>query len=148
MEERQDTVILLRRAELLGVVFDQSKLHPTLDQTKSVGRTSSNMGGQTVAIGSHRYREVTGSNSVEVLNFSGFSSQLLKFASITARIIALLDFISAFQYVIHFIYHFVHSVEQSRIEQSWSVDSNFVLYFGQDFRVTLSNLSNMNLVKL
>ena len=27
---------------------------------------------------SHRYREVTGSNPVEVLNFSGFSSQLLK----------------------------------------------------------------------
>ena len=57
---------------------DQSKLNQTLDQTKNVGRTSSNMGGQTVAIASHRYREVTGSNPVEVLNFSGFSSQLLK----------------------------------------------------------------------
>ena len=27
---------------------------------------------------SHRHREVTGSNPVEVLNFSGFSTQLLK----------------------------------------------------------------------
>ena len=27
---------------------------------------------------SHQYREVTGSNPVEVLNFSGFSTQLLK----------------------------------------------------------------------
>ena len=27
---------------------------------------------------SHRYREVTGSNHVEVLNFSGFSTQLLE----------------------------------------------------------------------
>ena len=27
---------------------------------------------------SHRYREVTGSNPVQVLNFSGFSTQLLK----------------------------------------------------------------------
>ena len=27
---------------------------------------------------SHRYREVTGSNAVEVPNFSGFSKQLLK----------------------------------------------------------------------
>ena len=30
---------------------------------------------------SHRYREVTGSNSVEVLTFSGFCSQLLKLHS-------------------------------------------------------------------
>ena len=35
--------------------------------------------------------------------------------------------------MVHFIYHFIHSVEQCGIEQSWSVDSNFVLYFGQDF---------------
>ena len=35
--------------ELLVAMFDQkSKLHPTLDRTKNVGRTSSNMGGQTV----------------------------------------------------------------------------------------------------
>ena len=67
LEERLNTAKLLRRAELLGVLFDQSKLYPTLDQTKSVGRTSSNMGGQTVAIASHRYREVTGSNPVKSL---------------------------------------------------------------------------------
>ena len=36
---------------------------------------------------SHRYREVTGSNPVEVLNYSGFSTQLLKFEFITARTI-------------------------------------------------------------
>ena len=29
----------------------------------------------------HRYREVTGSNPVEVLTFSGFSTQLLKLRS-------------------------------------------------------------------
>ena len=39
---------------------------------------------------SHRYREVTGSNPVEVLNYSGFHTQLQKNASITARIIAYL----------------------------------------------------------
>ena len=33
---------------------------------------------------------------------------IAKIAFITARIIALLDFISAVQYMIHFIYHFVH----------------------------------------
>ena len=38
---------------------------------------------------SYRYREVTGSHPVEVLNFSGFFTQLLKkIAFITARIIA------------------------------------------------------------
>ena len=31
-----------------------------------------------------------------------------KIAAITARIIVLLDFISAVQYMIHFTYHFVH----------------------------------------
>ena len=30
---------------------------------------------------SHRYREVTGSNLIEVLNFSGFHPQLQKFRS-------------------------------------------------------------------
>ena len=30
---------------------------------------------------SHRYREVTGSNPVEVLSFSGFYTQLLKWRS-------------------------------------------------------------------
>ena len=33
---------------------------------------------------------------------------IAKIAFITARIIVLLDFISAAQYMIHFIYHFVH----------------------------------------
>ena len=39
---------------------------------------------------SHRYREVTGSNPVEVLTFSGFYTQLLKIAFVTAMIIAYL----------------------------------------------------------
>ena len=33
---------------------------------------------------------------------------IAKIATITARIIALLDFVSAVQYMIHFIYNFVH----------------------------------------
>ena len=33
---------------------------------------------------------------------------IAKIEFITTRIIALLDFISAVQYMIHFIYHFVH----------------------------------------
>ena len=37
---------------------------------------------------SHRYREITGSNPVEVLSFSGFYAKLLKFTFITAMIIA------------------------------------------------------------
>ena len=37
---------------------------------------------------SHRYREITGSNPIEVLSFSGFYTKLLKFAFITAMIIA------------------------------------------------------------
>ena len=44
---------------------------------------------------SQRNREVTGSNPVEVLNFSGFSTQIAKIAFITAKIIASLDFTSA-----------------------------------------------------
>ena len=40
--------------------------------------------------------------------FLGFSTQLLKFAFITVMKIASLDFISSVQYMIHFIYHFVH----------------------------------------
>ena len=43
----------------------------------------------------------------KVLNFSGFSTQLLKIEFITARIIALLDFMTTVQYMIHFIYHFI-----------------------------------------
>ena len=50
-----------------------------------------------------RHLEVTARNPVEVLNFSGFSKQLLKLRANTARIIASHDFISAFQYMIHFI---------------------------------------------
>ena len=37
---------------------------------------------------SHQYREVTGSNPIEVLAFPGFYTQLLKIAFITAMIIA------------------------------------------------------------
>ena len=45
----------------------------------------------------HHYREVTGSNAVEVLNFA-------KIAFITVRIIASLDFISA----VHILYDPFH----------------------------------------
>ena len=40
---------------------------------------------------SHRYRKVTGSNPVEVLNFSGFLYAIAKIAFITAKIIASLN---------------------------------------------------------
>ena len=46
---------------------------------------------------SHWYREVTGSNPVEVLNFFRLLYTIAKIAFITARIIASLDFISAVQ---------------------------------------------------
>ena len=55
---------------------------------------------------SHRYREVTGSNPVEILTFSGFCSQLLKLRSINCDDHGLLDFEPAVQYMQHFIYHF------------------------------------------
>ena len=42
----------------------------------------------------HHHCEVTCSNLIEALNFSGFSMQLLKIVFKTARIIALLDIIS------------------------------------------------------
>ena len=42
---------------------------------------------------SHRHCEVTGSNSVQVLNFSGFSSQFAKIAFITAKVTAFLEYI-------------------------------------------------------
>ena len=44
----------------------------------------------------------------EVLNFFSLLYAIAKIASITAKIIALLDSISAVQYMIHFIYYFVH----------------------------------------
>ena len=53
---------------------------------------------------SHRNREVTGSNPVEVLNFFRLLYAIVKIAFITAKIIASLDFISAV-HMIHFIYH-------------------------------------------
>ena len=57
---------------------------------------------------SHRYREVTGSGSIEV--FFRLLYAIAKIASITARIIALLDFISTVQYMMNCIYHFVHII--------------------------------------
>ena len=45
--------------------FITGTLEPTSDQVRA----------------SHRYREVTGSNPVEVLDFSGFFTQLLKLRS-------------------------------------------------------------------
>ena len=55
---------------------------------------------------SHRNREVTGSNPVEVLNFFRLLYAIVKIAFITAKIIVSLDFISAV-HMIHFIYHFI-----------------------------------------
>ena len=54
---------------------------------------------------SDRKREVTGSNPVEVLTFSGFYMQLLKLRSLP-RWYSLLDFKSAVNYMKHFIYIF------------------------------------------
>ena len=55
----------------------------------------------------HRYREVTGSNPVEVLTFSGFYTQLLCLNCVqNCDDHSLLDFKYADQYMKHFIYHF------------------------------------------
>ena len=40
---------------------------------------------------SHRHFEVTGSNPIQVLNFSDFSAQFAKIAFITAKVMALLE---------------------------------------------------------
>ena len=48
VEEWQNTATLLDRAELLVAMLIKRKLYPTVDRTKNVGRTFSNMGGQTV----------------------------------------------------------------------------------------------------
>ena len=61
-----------------------------------------------LARASHRYREVTGSGPIEV--FFRLLYAIAKIASITARIIALLHFISAVQYMMNCIYHFVHII--------------------------------------
>ena len=42
---------------------------------------------------SHRYREVTGSNPVEVLTFSGFYDAIAKIEFVTAKIIAYLTYL-------------------------------------------------------
>ena len=68
-----------------------------------------NVGGfiAQVVRASHRYREVTGSNPVEVLTCSGFYMQLLKINCIhNCNDHGLLDFKSAVQCIKHFIYHF------------------------------------------
>ena len=54
---------------------------------------------------SHRYREVTGSNSVEILHFSGF---YIRFCFNNCEDHSLLDFTSAVQYMIYFIYNFTY----------------------------------------
>ena len=64
-----------------------------------------------------------GSNPVEVLTFSGFSTQLPKFAFITAMVVAYLISKSAVQYMKHFIYHFaiiiiVQQIKSSQIKSS------------------------------
>ena len=53
----------------------------------------------------HQYREVTGSNPVGVLTFSGFSTQLLKCVQ-NCDDHSLLDFKSALQYMKYSIYRF------------------------------------------
>ena len=53
---------------------------------------------------SHRYREVTGSNPVELLPFSGFYTQLLKLRLLHCDDRSSLDFKSAVQCMKHFIY--------------------------------------------
>lgn len=42
---------------------------------------------------SHQHCEITGSNPMQVLNFSGFFSQFAKIAFITAKVMALLEYI-------------------------------------------------------
>ena len=51
----------------------------------------------------HWYREITGSNHVEVLTFSGFHTQLFKLRSLHCDDHSSLDFKSAVQYMKHFI---------------------------------------------
>ena len=57
---------------------------------------------------SHRYCEVTGSNPVNVLTFSGFYMQLLKlrYCVYDCDDHSLLDFKIRYQYMTYFIYHF------------------------------------------
>ena len=55
---------------------------------------------------SHRYREVLGSNPVEVLTFSGFCIRNCLNCVHNCDDHSLLDFKSAVQYMNHFIYHF------------------------------------------
>ena len=50
----------------------------------------------------------TGSNAIEgAYNIFSLFYAVVKIAFINARIIVSLDYISAVQYVVHFIYHFV-----------------------------------------
>ena len=68
------------------------KYDPRSYERKSIAKVSQVSQEHRYARASYRYREVTGSHPVEVLNFSGFSTQLLKkIAFITARIIASLQ---------------------------------------------------------
>ena len=55
---------------------------------------------------SHRYHEVTGSNPVEVLNFSGFYIRNCINCVHNCEDHSLLDFTSAVQYIKYSIYHF------------------------------------------
>ena len=65
---------------------------------------------------SHRYREVTGSNPVEVLNFfSGFFTQLHQIAFITARIIFHLISLPQFIYDLFHIHHYHSSLSREHM---------------------------------
>ena len=59
-----------------------------------------------LAKASHRYREVTGLNPVEVLNFSGFYVRNFVNCVLNCDDHSLLDFTSAVQYMRYFIYNF------------------------------------------
>ena len=69
---------------------------------------------------SHRYRQVTGSNPVEVLTFSGLPTQLLILNSVRhGDDHSLLDLKSAVQYMKHFIYHFTSILHGLIITHKW-----------------------------
>ena len=72
---------------------------------------------------SHRYREVTGSNPVEFLTFSGFYTQLLNDHNCEDH--SLLDFTPAVLYMKRFIYHFKITIcsvfVHIRIKWPWHV---------------------------
>ena len=71
-----------------------------------------------------KIQDSTGFEPVEVQNFSVFwLRNIAKIALITVRIITSLHFISTVQYMIHFIYHFVH------LKYTWEISENSLALF-------------------